>query len=201
MPEDAKKLTEQQAVQLIAAMEQHAAKTPVLELTPENWEAEFGKDGKVQTPIGEVKMGEHQYLKMQAKGRGAELGMVKPTLTVPDAIIEEYDLQEDAERNTKLLFVKTFIDNKGGKYSHFESVTIKKDGLEVSISSHIVSKKAMLRKLTNGNIALIKPVIESNISEWHLDKNQNGLPDLVPSQESTTSDNKGTKISETTKKI
>ncbi|MDR1563184.1 MAG: hypothetical protein LBS54_08935, partial [Dysgonamonadaceae bacterium] len=172
-------LTEQEATDLLARMEEQAAEAPVLELTPENWYAEFGEDGTVETPLGEVKMGENQYLKLQANKREGQLGMIKPTLTNPDVIIEKYAPKEGAERDTKLLFVKTFTDNKGKKYIHFESVTVRKDGLEVSISSHIAERKAIAEELINGTIAFNR---FANKSEGYLLENQNGLPDIVPTQ-------------------
>ncbi|MDR3188837.1 MAG: hypothetical protein LBT94_06600 [Prevotellaceae bacterium] len=203
MPEDARKLTEQQAVQLIAAMEQHAAEAPVLELTPENWEAEFGKDGKVQTPIGEVKMGEHQQAKLTLRNRTDEFGMIKPTLANPDVVVEKYAPHKNSERDTKLLFIKTFMDGRGEKYTHFESITVKKDGLEVSISSHIAEKKAVAKELTLGTTAYFRSELNSNSSELYLAENQNknnGLPNLVSTQEDNPSPkDKGTKIPETTK--
>ncbi len=55
-------------------MEEHAEVAPEMELTIENWNAEFGKDGIVQTPIGEVKMGENQFAKMMRQGRNTLLG-------------------------------------------------------------------------------------------------------------------------------
>jgi hypothetical protein len=180
-------LTAPQVAQLIAAMEQAATDAPVLELTPENWEAEFGKNGIVQTPIGEVKMGENQYAKMQIKGRAAEFGMVKPTLVNPDIAIEKYSPEENAERETKLLFIKTFIDN-GGKYIHFESVTVQKDDLEVAVSNHIADKKAIAKELINGAIAYDK---FANKSERYLPENPEGLPDIIPTQANSTC--KGTK--------
>jgi hypothetical protein len=171
-------------------METEAEAAPVMELTAENWYAQFGKDGMVETPLGQVKMGENQFLKLANNNRGAQFGMVKPTLTNPDIVVEEYDPKEGSERDTKLLFIKTFTTNEGQKYTNFESVTVQKDGLEVSISSHIIEKNAMLHKLQTGNIAFNK--FNPNGSEWRLAKNQNGLSDIVPTQESNTGEGKGT---------
>ena len=167
------------AERLILQMEQNAEVAPKLELTPENWLAEFGSSGQVDTPIGKVKMGENQYLKMQSKKRAAQFSMVKPTLTNPDVIIEKKSKLNGAERNTKLLFVKTFIDNAGQKRVFFENVTVKQDGLEVSVSSHIADKKAIAKELINGTIAYNK---FANRSESYLPENLNGLPDIVPAQ-------------------
>jgi hypothetical protein len=180
------------AEEFVRQMEENAVEAPRLELTPENWYAEFGTDGTVETPLGQVKMGENQLAKLILKKRTGEFGMIKPTLTNPDVIIEEYDPQEGAERDTKLLFVKTFTDNKGKKYTHFESVTVRKNGMEVSISSHIINKEAMLRKLMNGNIAHINKAFSPNSSELRLAENRNGLPNLVSTQELNASVNKTT---------
>ena len=54
-------LTDEQASVLIEAMKTNAEVAPKLELTPENWVAEFGENGIVSTPIGEVKMSANQY--------------------------------------------------------------------------------------------------------------------------------------------
>jgi len=177
---------------LILLMERNAEAAPNLELTPKNWLAEFGENGIVQTPIGEVKMGDNQYLKMGAKNRGAEFGMVKPTLANPDVIIEEKDSRENVEREYVLLFVKSFIISDR-KITHFESVTVSKDGNEVVVSNHIVNKGALKNKLSQNPIIYASP---ANGSEMRLAKNQlSGLPDIVPTQTSNASDHKGNTFS------
>ena len=50
-------------------MEERANVAPEVELTIENWDALFGEDGRVVTPIGEVKMGENQFTKLMRQGR------------------------------------------------------------------------------------------------------------------------------------
>jgi predicted GNAT family acetyltransferase len=180
--------SEEQANELIARMEQSATEALQLELTPENWYAEFGEDGIVETPVGNVKMGENQLAKLILNKRTAEFGMIKPTLTDPDIVIEKSAPEENAERQTKLLFIKTFTDKTGNKYTHFESVTVKKDGLEVSVSSHIAEQKAIAKELINGTIAYNK---FANRSERYLPENPEGQPDIVPTQ--TNSQSKGNK--------
>lgn len=131
---------------VVSSMKSLAEVAPEMELTPENWEAEFGDDGIVNTPVGEVKMGENQYLKLLKKKRDRYFGMIKPTLTNPDMVLEEHDPKEGAERATKYLFVKTFIKPDGKRYIHFESVTVQKDNLEVSISSHEINEEALMKR-------------------------------------------------------
>lgn len=179
---------EHDASELVTSMSANAEPIPNEELTPENWNKEFGESGEVDTPIGVVKMGENQLAKLFMKGRANEFGMIKPTLNNPDVIVEEYSTtkNDDAERESSYLFVKTF-DRDGEKIKFFTSVTVRKEGLEVVISNHFVEKKALVKKITEGNVIYIKEALSSNSSEKHLAENQNDLPDLLPTQENNAS--------------
>lgn len=179
---------EHDASELVTSMSANAEPIPNEELTPENWNKEFGESGEVDTPIGVVKMGENQLAKLFMKGRANEFGMIKPTLNNPDVIVEEYSTtkNDDAERESSYLFVKTF-DRDGEKIKFFTSVTVRKEGLEVVISNHFVEKKALVKKITEGNVIYIKKALSSNSSEKHLAENQNDLPDLLPTQENNAS--------------
>ncbi|GHT49916.1 hypothetical protein AGMMS49982_04270 [Bacteroidia bacterium] len=187
------KLTEEEAEQLIAAMENNAIEAPQLELTPENWLAEFGEDGTINTPIGEVKMGENQLAKMLLKNRAAEFGMIKPTLTNPDVIVEKETEAKDGhtERPSSYLFIKTF-NTHNKTYHHFESVTVSKSGKEVVISNHIATEKSIKKELLNGTMLYSNRTNPPNSSERYLAENQNGKSDLVPTQGGSVSADKGT---------
>lgn len=147
-------LSEADADNVIAQMESNAEVAPDLELTPDNWAAEFGEDGIVSTPIGDVKMGENQVAKLFEKGRSKEFGMIKPTLTNPDVIIEvpSHSADGNEERSSSYLFIKTFLGKNGEKVYYFKSVTIKKDGLEISISSHYDRAKRVKEALMKGKL-------------------------------------------------
>ena len=147
-------LSEADADNIIAQMESSAEVVPELELTPDNWSAEFGEDGIVSTPIGDVKMGENQVAKLFEKGRSKEFGMIKPTLTNPDVIIEvpSHSADGNEERSSSYLFIKTFLGKNGKKVYYFKSVTIKKDGLEISISSHYDRAKRVKEALMKGKL-------------------------------------------------
>ncbi|MDR2917856.1 MAG: hypothetical protein LBV72_00615 [Tannerella sp.] len=148
---------------LMRQMEENAEPAPVLELTPENWYAEFGEDGMVSTPIGEVKMGENQYLKLQTRDRGAQFGMIKPTLENPDVVLEEESRNtSDADRGTNLLFIKTFDGGDGKKYTHFESVTVSRDKKEVVVSNHIIRSKQLLDKLKAGRVVYNSTALDAS---------------------------------------
>ena len=158
-------LDSEEADLLMSAMEQNAEAMQNLELNYDNWLSEFGRDGIVDTPIGSVKMGDNQFLKMSSKERQGQFGMVRPTLTNPDIIIEEPSearVGQSTERGSSYLFVKTF-DVNGEKIRHFESITVKKDGLEVSVSSHIIKPAQLKSRLLNGSILWSKPQIANSI--------------------------------------
>ncbi len=152
-------LNQEEADNLIAEMENRAEPAPELELTPENWTAEFGEDGMVDTPIGKVKMGENQYQKLAQKGRNGKLGMIKPTLTNPDVIIEEIRPNKNgpSERESSFIFVKAFTKLDGSRYYYFTSVTVQKEGREVVISNQEKSHNKISRLLQEGNTVWIKP--------------------------------------------
>lgn len=148
-------LTETEAKELIHQMEDKSEVAPAVELTRENWEAIFGKDGKVMTPIFEVKMGEHQFDKMNSNNRNRYLGLVKPTLQSPDAVIEVKSGDENSERSSSYVFVKTFTKEDGSRYYYFTSITVQNDGVEIVISNHEKRVKKISKLLQEGKIAWI----------------------------------------------
>lgn len=178
-------LTSDEADALLAQMENSAEVAPEIELTPDNWLSQFGEDGLVDTPIGKVKMGENQYFKIILKKREKEFGMIYPTLSNPDIVIEEPSTSDKAERNTSLLFVKTFVVN-GEKIKYYASVTVSKDNKEVVISNHFIEKAAFKKKLLADSTLYLKPSL-SNSSDRHLAEHQDDVPDLLPTQDSNGS--------------
>ena len=152
------RLSEEQAEALIAAMEEQAEAAPALELTPENWFAEFGENGMVDTPLGKVKMGDNQYLKLAQQGRSGKLGMIRPTLNNPDVVIEDTSManaNQETERPSSYVFVRTFLKADGSRYYHFTSVTVSREGNEVVVSNQEKSAKKISKLLQNGNVAWI----------------------------------------------
>ena len=147
-------LNDNEAEEFLSRMEANAVPMPQLELTPQAWGEQFGDDGKVTTPVGSVKMGVNQIAKLFEKGRSEQFGMIRPTLTEPLAIIEVPSEATDGntERATSLLFVKTFVGKNGEKVYYFKSVTVKKDGMEVSVSSHYDRPKRIKEALKTGKL-------------------------------------------------
>ena len=147
-------LSDDEATAFLSKMEDAAEEMPQLELTPENWHEQFGEDGVLTTPIGKVKMGANQIAKLFEKGRSNQFGMIKPTLENPNVIIEVPSSSIDGteERYSSYLFVKTFTGSDGRKIYYFKSVTVKKDGMEVSVSSHYDRPKRILDALKKGKL-------------------------------------------------
>ena len=136
-------------------MERFAVHYTEIELTVENWDSEFGLSGILPTPIGNVKMGENQYLKLARKGREGKLSMIKPTLTNPDIIIKDRSQAKEGqktERDFSFIFVKTFIGNDNHRLYHFTSVTVQQDSREVVVSNEEKSPQRMLNLLQTGVI-------------------------------------------------
>lgn len=132
-------------VSFLKQMQDNAETLVPSQLTKEIWDNEI--KGKVfSTPIGVVKLGENQYEKNIKKGRELEFGMLIPTIERPDAIFEEDAPEAGAERQTKYVFVKSFVEN-GVKKINYASVSVRKDGMEVVASSHYLRDKQMLNKI------------------------------------------------------
>ena len=157
--EEKKTLNKEEADYLISLMKLNAEIAEEVELSPENWISLFGEDGTINTPIGQVKMGEGQYFKLAQQGRDGKLGMVKPTLENPVVVIEEERPAKNgvSERNTSYIFVKTFKKADGSRLYYFTSVTVSKDGKEVVISNQEKSENRISKLLQQSKIAWINP--------------------------------------------
>lgn len=147
-------LNEDEANEFLSRMEAHTSEIPQIELNPTNWIDQFGEKGMVSTPLGDVKMGENQIAKLFEKGRSEQFGMIKPTLEHPQVVIEvpSEAIDGSTERASSLLFIKTFKGKNGKKVYYFKSVTVKKDGLEVSVSSHYDRAKRVKEALKKGKL-------------------------------------------------
>lgn len=178
------KLSKEDATDIIAKMEMSAVNDPQISLSPESWQNSFGLSNSIDTPLGKVKMGEGQYQKLVDKKRSSEFGMVVQTLQDPDVVfIEPSEAKEGqtTERDFSYVFVKTFIRD-GQKFKYYTSVSVLKDGMEVSVSSHIASKTAIMKKLQGMERAYTKQSLLPNSSEWHLAEHPTDVPDLLPTQ-------------------
>ena len=146
------RMTKEDAVSLRKQMEDNAEQERILEHTEENWQKEFGKDRRVTTPIGSIKLGENQYKKAGRNDRIKRFGLLKPTLERPDVILEKSAPKEGAERQTKYLFIKSFKKADGNKILNYESITVKQGEEEVAISAHQIDPSKVVKELTESKV-------------------------------------------------
>ena len=148
-------MTADEAQDFIADMELSAEIAPEIDLTIENWDALFGEDGIVSTPIGNVKMGENQFTKLMRQGRNGKLGMIKPTLEHPHAIVSDVSEAKEGdttERASSYVFIRSFKKADGSRYYYFTSITVSKDGKEVVVSNQEKRRNAIANLLTKGKV-------------------------------------------------
>ena len=187
-------LSEDDVEKSIKAAKENAEKMPEpVEFSKENWEKAF-PDESITTPLGKIKIGGNQFEKMESKNRQGEIGLMKATLERPDFIVEENSPEEGAERQSKYLFIKTFVKEDGSTYRHYESVTIQRDGQEISISSHYIGENKLREALLNDRVLYDKNSLSSNGSENRLAETQTGRSDLLPTpdENESLSGDKGT---------
>lgn len=146
------RMTKDEAVSLRKQMADNAEQERILEHTEENWLKEFGKNSRVTTPIGSIKLGENQYKKAGRNDRIKRFGLLKPTLERPDVILEKSAPKEGAERQTKYLFIKSFKKADGNKILNYESITVKQGEEEVAISAHQIDPSKVVKELTESKV-------------------------------------------------
>ena len=146
------RMTKDEAVSLRKQMADNAEQERILEHTEENWLKEFGKNSRVTTPIGSIKLGENQYKKAGRNDRIKRFGLLKPTLERPDVILEKSAPKEGAERQTKYLFIKSFKKADGNKILNYESITVKQGEEEVAISAHQIDPSKVVKELTESRV-------------------------------------------------
>ena len=146
------RMTKDEAISLRKQMADNAEQERILEHTEENWLKEFGKNSRVTTPIGSIKLGENQYKKAGRNDRIKRFGLLKPTLERPDVILEKSAPKEGAERQTKYLFIKSFKKADGNKILNYESITVKQGEEEVAISAHQIDPSKVVKELTESKV-------------------------------------------------
>ena len=195
-------MTADEAQDFIADMELSAEIAPEIDLTIENWDALFGEDGIVSTPIGNVKMGENQFTKLMRQGRNGKLGMIKPTLEHPHAIIADVSEAKEGdttERASSYVFIRSFKKADGSRYYYFTSITVSKDGKEVVVSNQEKRRNAIANLLTKGKMVWkhADNVSDASDMEQGLYSPQGNVSDLATEgtdapQTTMLSDSKGT---------
>ncbi len=124
----------QNAIQ--TALEETAVPLKEIPLTRENWTNMF-PFGKIETPIGTIKLGENQYHKLQKDDRNNLLLAMYDTLSNPSIVISKETFDEKSEEFKPMeVFGKSFIREESGHKRIIESVIIFRDGDRITIGTH-----------------------------------------------------------------
>lgn len=129
-------------------------------------------EGPITTPVGVVKMGKNQFAKLHEKNRLQDMGLILPTLQHPTFIVEVYDPRGGVERDSKYIFVKAFQNDD--KNIIFKSVSVRKDGLEIVISSHI-DRIGRIEKIIESGKVLYVAETALNSSTQELPQHSSGV--------------------------
>lgn len=154
--EQVNRLSDEEISTIIDEMENLATDKPSVEYSKEEWDKRF--KNPIETPVGRVRMGEHQFGKLHPDGnnnhqdRRSWIGIIYNTLTSPNIIVEQYDNVDGAERDYKYVFVKSFLTSSGESVTYFTSVTVKKGDMEVVITNHFKKYKDIRKLLKEGKL-------------------------------------------------
>ena len=155
----AKPFTEEIKNEVIEQMKNATTKIKKIEYSRENYNSLF-PEGKIMTPLGVVKMGEHQFERLEAKDGNATrrdiLGAVYQTLSEPDVIIKDRDSQGRASR----LFIKALVDTRKRtgepKTKCVVSIVPTVEGLRISVSNGLRKVKDIEKKIKYASIYYYK---------------------------------------------
>lgn len=125
-----------------------------VDYTKENYDKLFPR-GMAQTPIGKVKLGAHQFERLDLKKRTDCLGLLAQTLKNPTVIIDEMD---DQGRQAKV-WIKSVIDENKNRY--YIAVAPSIDGVDVVVSNGIREKKQIEQKIKTASSYYYKAVDDS----------------------------------------
>ncbi|MCL2174465.1 MAG: PBECR2 nuclease fold domain-containing protein [Treponema sp.] len=165
-------LSDAQKEQLKNKFESMAVEMEKYEFTEDNYKKLF-PNGKINTPIGEVKLGEHQFDKLKAKERTELLGAIKQTLEDPITIFASGDTE---------IYAKSFIENQETKA--VISVVIEKEGKKISISTHRRGLNNVINKIKEGNILYEKNITLTSGHAHASKKQDNASAETTPNMDS-----------------
>ena len=133
-------LNEDEKKHLQEVLKNNAVAFPAVPFSEENYKKYLGTP--INTPNGKVKLGENQFEKLKKKNRQDLIGAIHDTLENPCFIAEE--------KSGTTLYVKSFIKNNEQK--NIMSVVIKREGLNISISTHEERESQILSKIKKAGV-------------------------------------------------
>ena len=120
-----------------------------VDFSRENYNRLF-PEGKVKSPIGDVKISPHQYERMDEKKRNAFLGFLYQVLKRPTVVIKDVD---DSGRPAKL-FIKSFLGKDKKRF--FMGVVPTIDDIDVVVSAGRREQSQLVKKIKTASICYYK---------------------------------------------
>ncbi|HRE42206.1 MAG TPA: phage minor head protein [Ignavibacteria bacterium] len=132
---------------VIETLKKNAVPFRELEYSEENYYKEF-PDNKVDTPLGELGMGIHQFKKFQIRNRPELFGITKTVLNNPEFIIV------DDQNGT--LFLKSFTRNDKtiNIVSVYKTVKSTNDEIEIIASTGYKREETIMNKIKTGKLLI-----------------------------------------------
>ena len=149
-------LSEKEKTHLHDVLRKNAVTFPSVPFTEENFKKYLGSP--ISTPKGKVKLGENQFEKLKKKNRQNLIGAIHDTLEKPCFIAEE--------KGGTTLYVKSFIKNDEQK--NIMSVVIKRDGLNISISTHEEREAQILSKIKKAGVLMETASDDGTVRDEHV---------------------------------
>ena len=118
---------------LRVSLNENAKPLESIAFTRENYNKLF-PESRIKTPLENVKLGEHQFEKLDIKERQNILNAVHETLKTPDIVINEMRKTVFNDEKAANIYAKAFEIN--GKNKAIQSVVVEIENENVSISTH-----------------------------------------------------------------
>ena len=138
----------EQASQIVTKLESMAVPMEARIFTREEYNRLF-PEGKLNTPLGIVKLGKSQFDKLAAKGRVDLLGAVYQTLTDPIVILPEVRNGKDSR-----LYIKSFKEKPDANRKNVMSIVVDIEGEAIVISSGKRRNGQIAAKIKKASIPL-----------------------------------------------
>lgn len=132
--------------ELKKALNKIAKPLEVIDFSRENYNKLF-PEGYVNSPIEKVKLGEHQFEKLDVKERQQILKAVFDVLKTPDIIINEERETVFGDKKPSHVYAKSFELN--GKNKAVQSIIVAIEDENVSISTHQRDINNVVNKIKN----------------------------------------------------
>lgn len=149
------------------ALNEAAETLPEIDFTRENYNKLFPRD-RLKTPIETVKIGAHQFEKLEVKDRKNLLQVVHDVLSNPDLIINEEKESVFGDMEFSHVYAKSYVINE--KTKAVQSVVVNIEDEYISISTHKRDISNVVNKIKKPDQLLFAAAKVRLLAEQHTKK-------------------------------